>query len=42
MRKEAEEYGFSWGYWELCSEFGIYDVKNDLWNEKILDSLLEN
>lgn len=42
VRKEAEEYGFSWGYWELCSEFGIYDVKNDLWNEKILDSLLEN
>lgn len=42
VRKEAESCGFSWGYWELCSEFGVYDVKNDLWNKDILNSLLDN
>lgn len=42
IRKEAEKYGFTWGYWELCSEFGIYYSDKDLWNEKLLDALLEN
>lgn len=40
VRKEAEDYGFSFGYWELCSWFGIYDVKSDTWDKDMLDALL--
>ncbi|MCT4542198.1 MAG: glycoside hydrolase family 5 protein [Vallitalea sp.] len=41
VRKTAEEMGFAWGYWEFCSEFGVYDTKRSCWNEFLLDALIE-
>lgn len=40
IRKEAEEDKFSWGYWELCSGFGIYDEENRTWDKEMLDALI--
>lgn len=40
VRKEAENLGFSFGYWELCSWFGIYDAENNTWDKDMLDALL--
>lgn len=40
VRKEAEKCNFSYGYWELCSWFGIYDVKSNSWNKDVLDALI--
>jgi endoglucanase len=40
VRKTAEEMGFAWGYWELCSAFGAYDSKTEMWNEQILKALI--
>lgn len=42
VRKEAENCGFSFGYWELCSWFGIYDANSGKWDKDILDVLLPN
>ena len=39
VRREAENHNFSYGYWELCSWFGIYDVKSHTWNKDILEVL---
>lgn len=35
VRNEADNYNFSWGYWEFCSNFGIYDLKNQEWSEEL-------
>lgn len=40
VRKEAEKHNFSYGYWELGSWFGIYDVKSHNWNKDILEALI--
>ncbi|MBM7661702.1 endoglucanase [Bacillus mesophilus] len=40
VRQQAEEHGFSWGYWELASSFGIYDPKTGEWDQRMLDALL--
>lgn len=40
VREQAEEYGFSWCYWELCSAFGIYDPQAEEWDEGLLCALL--
>jgi endoglucanase len=40
VREEAEMRGFSWGYWELCSAFGIYDTARDSWDESMLGALI--
>ncbi len=40
VRKQAEDFGFSWGYWELASHFGIYDPKTGEWDENMLRTLL--
>lgn len=36
----AEEYGFSWAYWEFCSGFGVYDPEIATWREPLLQALL--
>ena len=41
VRQEAEVRGFSWGYWEFASGFGIYDWLNDRWRKELLDALIE-
>ncbi|MDF2909132.1 MAG: hypothetical protein K0Q56_12 [Sporolactobacillus laevolacticus] len=40
VRKQAEKYGFGWGYWELASFFGIYNVKDKQWDQRMLHTLL--
>lgn len=38
--QEASQRGINWFYWELCSEFGIYDCKNEVWDKNLLDALM--
>lgn len=40
VRKEAEDYGFSFGYWEFCSWFGIYDVNTGEFDKDMLKALI--
>ncbi len=42
VRTEAEKRGFSWGYWEFGSGFGLYDRKAERWNTEVLKSLIPN
>lgn len=35
VRTEADNYNFSWAYWEFCSDFGIYDLNNQTWSEEL-------
>lgn len=41
VRELAEEMGFSWSYWELCSAFGIMDAKTLAWDKNMLDALIQ-
>lgn len=40
ISRTAEEYGFSWTYWEFCSGFGVYDAGRRQWNQELLKALL--
>ena len=40
IAREAEKLGFSWGYWEFGSGFGVYDPVNKKWNEPLLQALI--
>lgn len=42
VRQEAERLGFSYGYWEFASGFGIYDPINHVWRLPLLQSLMPN
>jgi endoglucanase len=42
IRKIAEDRGFSWAYWQFDSDFIVYDVKTNQWNEPILKALIPN
>jgi endoglucanase len=35
----AEQFGFSWAYWEFCSGFGAYDADAERWRQPLLDAL---
>lgn len=41
VKDEASKNKFAYGYWELCSEFGIYDAENNKWNDSILNTLTD-
>ncbi len=36
----AEQLGWSWAYWQFDSDFILYDVVNDKWNEPVRGALL--
>ena len=36
----AEEYGFSWAYWEFCAGFGVYDPVQKIWNDALKNALI--
>jgi endoglucanase len=38
----ANKRGFSWAYWEFCSNFGAFDPVANKWREPLLDALLPN
>lgn len=40
VAREAEARGFSWAYWEFCSDFGAYDPKTHAWRQELLNALL--
>lgn len=40
VREIAEEHNFSWGYWEMASSFGIYDKDAHIYDDDMLESLL--
>lgn len=42
VRKEAELHGFGWAYWDFCAGFGIYDSKNAVYDQMMLDALMQN
>lgn len=39
VRKQAEERGFSWAYWEFCAGFGVYNPDLGTWNEELMAAL---
>ena len=39
VAREAEKTGFSWSYWEFCSEFGAYDPVARRWQRPLLNAL---
>jgi endoglucanase len=41
VAREAEKWGFSWSYWEFCSEFGAYDSATQRWRRPLLNALLD-
>jgi endoglucanase len=36
----AEQYGYSWAYWEFCAGFGVYDPETETWREPLLKALI--
>ena len=40
VARTAEEFDFSWSYWEFCAGFGIYDPRAETWNEALVQALL--
>ena len=40
VARQAELRGFSWGYWEFCSGFGVYDRVRQTWVEPLRQALL--
>ena len=36
----AAQRNFSWGYWEFCAGFGLYDRETGQWNTQLLQALL--
>jgi endoglucanase len=39
-RRAIEAHGFAWAYWDLASQFGIYDAGNRAWRTDLRDALL--
>lgn len=37
----AERTGMAWFYWELCSNFGIYDCEAGVWDPDLISALLD-
>jgi endoglucanase len=40
VRHELERLEIPWAYWDLATEFGIYDLERRAWDAELLDSLL--
>jgi len=40
MAREAEARNISWGYWEFCSGFGLYDLATGEWHEELVQALI--
>ena len=40
ITREAETRNFSWGYWEFCSGFGLYDTVTGAWREELVRALI--
>jgi endoglucanase len=40
VARTAEDYGFSWAYWQFDSDFIVYDINNEKWVKPILNALI--
>ncbi len=40
VARTAEGFGFSWGYWEFCAGFGIYEPGLKIWMNPLVEALL--
>jgi endoglucanase len=40
VRTEADRLGLPWAYWDLDTDFGVYDLDRDAWREDLLDALM--
>lgn len=40
VARTAERLGWSWAYWQLDSDFVVYDLRRDQWVEPIRDALI--
>jgi endoglucanase len=40
VARQAEKRNFSWGWWEFCSGFGIYNDAEKKWNKPLLNALI--
>lgn len=40
VAKQAEEFNFSWIYWEFGAGFGLYNIKTGKWNQNLLSQLI--
>jgi endoglucanase len=41
VAREAEQLGFSWAYWQFCSNFNAYDTVKENWNQQMLKALMD-
>lgn len=41
VAREAEKSGFSWSYWDFCTNFGAHDRQANAWRQPLLDALLD-
>jgi len=39
--QETQKRNLGWVYWGFCSEFGVYDCEQDVWNAGMLEALME-
>jgi len=39
---QAQQRGIPWVYWDLCGEFRVLDCKTGVWNQKLLEALIES
>ncbi len=40
VARQAENFGWSWHYWEFCSGFGAYDPVTEIWRNDLLKALI--
>lgn len=40
LTKTIEEMGWSWAYWQFDSDFILYNIKADKWNEPVLKAII--
>jgi endoglucanase len=40
MARQAEEFGWSWGYWQFDSDFILFDIGKDAWVDPLLKALI--
>jgi endoglucanase len=40
VARQAEARNFSWGYWEFCAGFGLYDLTTNQWHEELVQALI--
>lgn len=40
VRQSAEEFGFSWAYWDFDTDFGIFERNTEVWDCELLKALI--